>query len=320
MTTLQTFIAIIAAVMLFLYALQGFSRELQAAGGDTLRDWLGRATANRWRAFGVGAVSTAVVQSSSAVTSLAVALVDGRVITFGASLAIMLGAHVGTTATAWLVSFKLTGIGPLFIVLGTLLSLAPKRVAMFGKAAFYFGFVFFALDLIAHELRPLREGGLIQQWLQLAAVPILGILIGMAATALVQSSSVTTGVAIVLVQQGMLAPEAAIPIAMGANIGTSSTALIASTAMKANARRAAVANLCFNLIGVTLFFPFIPMFSAAVIAAAPSDGVAVAAAHLIFNVIVSTLLMLVLPRIEAMLAARLTTDEEVAAMDQHQVP
>lgn len=320
MTTLQTFIAIIAAVALFLYALQGFSRELQAAGGDTLRTWLGRATANRWGAFAIGGVSTAVVQSSSAVTSLAVALVDARVIGFGASLAVMLGAHVGTTATAWLVSFKLTGIGPLFIVLGTLLSLMPQRVAIFGKAAFYFGLVFFTLDLIGNELRPLRSGGLLQEWLQLAQLPILGILTGLVVTALVQSSSVTTGLAIVLVQQGMLAPEAAIPIAMGANIGTSSTALIASTAMKATARKAALANLGFNVVGVALFFPFIPLFAARVIDAAPSAGMAVAAAHLIFNVIVSTLFMLVLPRIEAMLSARFASEEEVAAMDRHQVP
>ncbi|HVL76265.1 MAG TPA: Na/Pi symporter [Noviherbaspirillum sp.] len=320
MTTLQTIIAVIAAVALFLYALQGFSRELQVAGGDTLREWLGRVTSNRWRAFAVGGVSTAVVQSSSAVTSLAVALVDARVITFGASLAIMLGAHVGTTATAWLVSFKLTGIGPLFIVLGTLLSMMPKRIAIFGKAAFYFGLVFFTLDLIGSELRPLREHGMLAEWLQLAQVPILGILTGIVITALVQSSSVTTGLAIVLVQQGMLAPEAAIAIAMGANIGTSTTALIASTAMKQSARRAAVANLGFNLVGVTLFFPFIPAFAAAVIDASASPGIAVAAAHLIFNVIVSTLFMLVLPRVEALLAERFTNDAEVEAINRHQTP
>lgn len=320
MTALQATVAVIAAVMLFLYALQGFSRELQTAGGDTLRAWLGRATANRWRAFTVGALSTAVVQSSSAVTSLAVALVDARIITFGASLAIMLGAHVGTTATAWLVSFKLTGIGPLFIVIGTLLSLMPQRIAIFGKAAFYFGLVFFALDLISHELRPLREHGMLQEWLQLAQIPILGILTGLVVTALVQSSSVTTGLAILLVQQGILTPEAAIPIALGANIGTSSTALIASTAMRPTARRAALTNLGFNLAGVALFFPFIPAFTRAVIDFAASPGIAVATGHLLFNVIVSTVFMLFLPRMEELISARFASDADAVAMDRHQVP
>jgi phosphate:Na+ symporter len=320
MTALQATIAAIAAVALFLYALKGFSRELQVAGGDGLRNWLGRATSSRWRAFVAGALSTAVVQSSSAVTSLAVALVDARVITFGASLGVMLGAHVGTTATAWLVAFKLTGIGPLFIVLGTLLSMMPRRISIFGKAAFYFGLVFFALDLISSELRPLREHVMLQEWLQLAQIPILGILVGVVVTALVQSSSVTTGLAIVLVQQGVLMPEAAIPIVMGANIGTASTALIASMAMKACARRAAIANFGFSFVGVLLFIPILAPFARTVIETTSSPALAVAWSHLIFNVVVSGLFMLFLPRIEALLSARLLIDDEVAAMDRQQVP
>ena len=320
MTGLQTIIAALAAVMLFLFALQGFSRELQAAGGEQLRSWLGKATSSRWRAFLVGGLSTAMVQSSSAVTSLAVALVDARVITFGASLGVMLGAHVGTTATAWLVSFKLTGIGPLFIVLGTVLSLMPQRVAIFGKAAFYFGLVFFTLDLIGNELRPLRDEGLLQEWLQLARVPILGILGGLVVTAMVQSSSVTTGLAIVLVQQGMLAPEAAIPIVMGANIGTTSTALIASTSMGLLARKAALANFGFSFFGVVLFFPFLPAFAAMIIEANASPALAVAWAHLLFNVIAAALFLPFLPRIEALLTSKFDTEKEVVAMDQHQVP
>ncbi len=315
LTAFQTIIAVLAAIVLFLYALRGFSRELQEAGGDRLRSWLGRVTANRWRAFAVGGLSTAVVQSSTAITSLAVAMVDSGIITFGASLAVMLGAHIGTTLTAWMVSFKLTGIGPLFIVLGAAVSMLPARYSMFGKAAFYFGLVFFTLELIGNELRPLQDNPLLIEWLQLARIPILGVLVGVVSTVVLQSSTVTTGLAIVLVQQGLIGPEAAIPIALGANVGTASTALLASTTMSPAARMAGMANIGFNIAGVTLFLPFIPLFAATLIAHAPTPAIAVAAAHLIFNVTVSTLFMLFLPRIQALLERRIAASSDMVALN-----
>ena len=127
MTGFQSFFAAVSAIVLFIYGLQGFSRELRAVGGDALKYWLERLTANRWLGFAVGALATAVLQSSSAVTSLTTALVNGAVISFRASLTVMLGSNVGTSATAWLVSLKLTGIGPFFIVFGALLSAMPKK-------------------------------------------------------------------------------------------------------------------------------------------------------------------------------------------------
>jgi Na/Pi-cotransporter len=303
MTFVQGLFAAISAVVLFLYGLQGFSRELQEIGGARLKSWLGRITASRWRGFITGALATAVVQSSSAITSLAVTLVDSTVISFRASLGVLLGANVGTTATAWLVSFKLTGIGPVFIVLGTLVSALPTRWRMAGKAIFYFGLVFFALDLISATLGPLRDQPLVKEWLAMAKAPWLGVLLGMIFTALVQSSSVTTGLAIILVQQGVLPPQAAIPIVIGANIGSTSTALIASLTMGATARASAIAGFLFNAAGVLLFFPFMTPFSNWVIAAFETPGKAVAGAHLIFNLTIGLLFLLTLDWIEPRLVA-----------------
>ena len=147
MTWLQVLFSAASAVILFLFSLQSFSYELQTAGGDTLRTWLGRVTANRWRALLAGTGATALLQSSSAVTALADTLVDAGVISFKSSLGVLLGANIGTTTTAWLVSFKLTNIGPYFIVAGALVSLIPTRYKYLGKAIFYFGVVFFALNL-----------------------------------------------------------------------------------------------------------------------------------------------------------------------------
>ncbi len=207
MTAYQGLFAAVSAIVLFLYGLQGFSRELQTVGGAALQSWLGRMTAIRWGGFIIGAAATAIVQSSSAITALAVALVDSGVISFQASLGILLGANVGTTATAWLVSFKLTGIGPLFIVLGAILSAVPVRLRIIGKAVFYFGLIFFALDLISAELKPLQDRPAFREWLALAEIPWKGVLAGIFFTALVQSSSVTTGLSILLVQQGILPPQ-----------------------------------------------------------------------------------------------------------------
>jgi Na/Pi-cotransporter len=310
MTGLQGLFAAIAAIVLFLYGLHGFSQELQAVGGDKLRAWLGRVTASRWRGFMIGASTTAVVQSSSAVTSLAVALVDSGAITFRGSLGVLLGANVGTTATAWLVSFKLTGIGPFFIVLGAAISVLPWRIKIFGKAIFFFGFIFFALELISITLKPLQEKPEFQEWLAMAQVPWKGVLAGLVFTALVQSSSVTTGVAILLVQQNILPPEAAIPLVVGANVGTTSTALLASLGMKPMARATAVSNFLFNFAGMLLFFPFLVPFSNGLVALVDDPGMAVAWAHLIFNLIISGIFLCTMDWIEPRLMRWLASSVE----------
>jgi phosphate:Na+ symporter len=296
MSNLKILFAAISAIALFLYGLEGFSREIQAVGGETLRKWLGRLTKSRWRGVVLGAVATAIIQSSSAVTSLTVALVDAGSMTLRSSLGVLLGANIGTTSTAWLVSLKLTGIGPFFIVLGTVLSAMPTRFKVLGKAAFYFGFIFFSLDLVSFTLKPLAQSPLFAEVLSRSRTPMMGVLAGVIVTAIVQSSSITTGLCILLVQQSILPATAAIPIVIGANIGTSATALVASIKMQRTARRVAVANLCFNTFGVVLFLPFLGWFAVKVVDFAGEPGMAVAWAQLIFN-LVMTLAVLILLRI-----------------------
>jgi Na/Pi-cotransporter len=292
MSAFQIAIAVFAAVALFLYGLTSFSREVQAAGGQVLRDWLGRATGRWWAAFLLGAGATLAVQSSSATTSLTVALVDAGVIRFVNSLPVMLGANVGTTATAWLVSFKLTGLGAFFIVVGTLLGMLPVRWHVFGKPVFYFGFIFFSLDLISLAVAPLRDAGWLRQALLLADNPWLGLLAGAAVTALIQSSSATSGLAVLFVQQGVLDAPDAIPVVIGANIGTTTTALLASISLSGAARRAAVVNTLFNCGGALLLAPWLTDFAAGITAAAPSPAAAVALAHTVFNTAMAALFLL----------------------------
>jgi Na/Pi-cotransporter len=310
MTPFQGFTAALSAIVLFLYGLQGFSSELQIVGGDTLRAWLSRVTANRFRSFLVGALATAVLQSSSAITALAVTLVDAGVISFRASLGVLLGANVGTTATAWLVSFKLTGIGPAFIVLGALISVLPARVRVIGKAVFYFGLIFLALDLISLQLKPLQNHPSFREWMELAKTPWMGVVAGMVFTALVQSSSVTTGLAILMVQQGTLPPEAAIPIVIGSNVGSTSTALMAGLGMSAAARATSIANLLVNATGVVLFLPFLRPFARAIVEWAGDPGIAVALSHLIFNLTIAFTFLLTLDWVEPRLHRLLEGSQE----------
>lgn len=294
MSNLRVLLASISAIVLFLFGLEGFSQEIQRAGGATLSRWLGRLTESRWRGVLLGTVATAIVQSSSAVTSLTVALVDAGTMSFRSSLGVVLGANVGTASTAWLVSLKLTSIGPFFIVLGALLSAVPTRFKMLGKVSFYFGFIFFSLEVVSFTLKPLAQNPVFTELLSRSSTSLTGVLAGLLATGIVQSSSITTGLCILLVQQNLMPATAAIPIVIGANIGTTATALVASIKMHPTARRVAVANLCFNSFGVLLFLPFLKGFALRVVGFAADAGTAVAWAHLIFNLVMVFAVLLLL--------------------------
>lgn len=203
----------------------------------------------------------------------------------------MLGSYIGTTATAWLVSLKLTGIGPIFIVAGTLIGLLPFKIKVIGKAIFYFGFIFFSLDLVSGSLEPLRSSPQLTQLLLYTDSPLRGILFGTLLTVILQSSTVVTGLAIIFVQQNMLESMHAIPIVLGANIGTTATALIASIKMGAAARKAAAANTIINTVGVVAIFPFLTFFTDWVIKLAPTPSMVVAIAHLGFNILLVSIFL-----------------------------
>lgn len=287
----QVFILVLSALLLFLYGLEHFSQELQTVGRDKLPRWLAMATRDRFRGLLLGASVTAVVQSSSAVSALVVALVNSGTLSFASSLAVLLGAKIGTTSTAWLVSFKLTNIGPYLIVLGGLITVLPFSIRVIGRAIFYFGFIFFALDLIGSSLQPLRQSPAVLEWLAYAQEPWLGILMGIVVTVVLQSSSVVSGLAIVLVQQGVLDPIGAVAIVVGATLGTTATGLIASIPMDAFAKRAALMNLLFNAVGVVLMLPFVSAFGEWAVRVGETPGQAVAIANLAFNAGVALLFL-----------------------------
>jgi phosphate:Na+ symporter len=286
-------LVVFSAVILFLYSLHGFSKEIQKAGQERLHSWLSKATNNRIKAFFLGAIFTGILQSSSAVSSMTVALVDAQIIGLFNSLPVLLGANVGTATTAWMVSFKLTGIGPLFIVVGTLLGLLPKDYRIIGKSIFYLGFIFFCLDLIGQSLMPVREHPAILKLLSGNYIWI-NVLAGMLVTSLVQSSSVTTGLAVLLAQQGILDLNSALAVVIGSNIGTTSTALIASIGLNTASRMSAIANFIFNFTGVVIVLILFPLYTGVIALIHVPTDMAVAMGHLLLNMLIAVIFLVLL--------------------------
>ena len=289
MSTFELVISGFAALALFAYGLQSLSREIEESGGGRLRALLSSVTQSPLRGYLLGMFVTAVFQSSSAVSSFVVALVDAGAITLRSSFAVLLGANVGTTVTAWLVSFKLVGIGAVFVIVGMIVSMLPWRYAVMGRSIFFFGLILFALDLVGYALKPLRAHPAVQSLVAFADTPILGVMVGICLTAFIQSSSVVVGLGVIFADEGMLGPAAVVPIVVGSNLGSTATALLASLSMKANARRAALANAIFNGLAVIVVLPFLGPLSKYIVSMIADPGMAVAWSHLCFNVLVSVL-------------------------------
>ena len=290
----EAIFGLLAAIVLFIYGIEHLSRELQIIASDKMRGLLQKLTKNRWAGALVGAGTTAVIQSSTATTVITVGLVNAGIITFIQSLGIVAGANVGTTVTAQLIAFNVEAIAPFFIVLGFLISIVGGRYKFWGKAIFYFGFLFLAIGFLAVAVEPLKDNAAVKDALSGLTNPLIGILLGALLTIVLQSSSATTGIVVVLGAEGLLGLGTAIPIIMGANIGTTSTALIMSWRMDLFAKRTAVANLLFNVAGVLVFLPFLVPFTALVEDIGGTTGHMIANAHTIFNVTTATLFLLLL--------------------------
>lgn len=312
MISLELGFAIIPGLILFLYGIEHFSREIQRMAGEQFRTLLAKLTANPLKGAFLGAIATSIVQSSTATTVIAVGLVDAGIISFANSIGVIIGANVGTTLTAQLVALKLTYFAPFFILLGFLTSLFGGRYRFLGKPLFYFGLVFFSLDLISQAIEPFKTDpaltGLFSQFSNIFVAIGAGFLF----TIIVQSSSVTTGLVVLLVGGGLLTLGQGIPLIMGANIGTTVTSFIASIKLDIYAKRAAFAHFLFNFGGVLIFLPFIFAFADVVESLGGTAAQQMANAHLAFNVIVAAIFLIAIrPFTAAVTRAIPGEDQEV---------
>ena len=248
---------------LFLFGMELMSEGMKKTAGNQMRTILGALTRNRVIALFCGAFVTMVIQSSSATTVMLVSFVQAGLMTFAQSMGVILGADIGTTITAQMIAFKLTDYALLMIAIGFIVRMLGKtdNVKNIGEAILGFGVLFFGMKMMSDAMKPLRTYAEFINLLKGLENPILGILVGAAFTALVQSSSAFTGVIIVLAQQNLITLDAGIPMVFGANIGTCVTAGLASIGTSRDAKRVALAHVLFKIAGVFLFIFWIPYFA-----------------------------------------------------------
>ncbi|NLC77205.1 MAG: Na/Pi cotransporter family protein [Clostridia bacterium] len=288
------FLTLFGGLALFLYGMQAMADGLQKAAGDRMRRILEVLTGIPLIGVVVGAFVTAIIQSSSATTVMVVGFVNAGLMTLKQAVGVIMGANIGTTITAQIIAFKITQFIFPLIALGFGINFLGKSRATkyLGQVLLGFGILFLGMDTMSQAMRPLSENQTFIAMMQdFGHRPLLGLLVGLGATAILQSSSATTGIMIALASANLLSIEAALPMLLGTNIGTCITAVLASIGTSLTAKRAALAHVLFNVIGSVIFLLFLEQFRLAVDLLPGDMARQIANAHTLFNV-ANTLLFL----------------------------
>ncbi len=296
----KTLFGLFGGLAIFLFGMNMMSEGLQKVAGEKMRYILGLLTKNAVMGVLAGAITTAVLQSSSATTVMAIGFVSAGLLKLPQAISIIFGANIGTTMTAQLIAFKISDYIWPIIVVGFLIYFFAKKenIKYIGETVFAFGLLFLGIDTMGAVMKPLAASPVFVSLIeQVADVPILGVLVGTLMTVVVQSSSATIAVLQNFASQAgpdgvssILGLQGAIPILFGDNIGTTITALLASIGQSKNARRTAISHSIFNITGTFLFIWFIPQFAWVVQSISPSGAEVdvisrqIANAHTLFNV------------------------------------
>ncbi|SCA58000.1 NAD kinase [Candidatus Terasakiella magnetica] len=274
---------------IFLFGLEQLSGGLKAVAGEKMKTILAKLTSNRFMGMFTGAFVTAIIQSSSVTTVLVVGFISAGLMKLSQSVGIIMGANVGTTITAQIIAFKITHFAMVMVAVGFFMFFFGKadKFKQYGNMLMGLGMVFLGMNLMSEAMKPLRSFEPFLDLMVSMENPFLGLLVGAAFTALVQSSSATTGIVIALATQGLLSLPGGIALIFGANVGTCVTAMLASIGKPREAIRAAVVHVLFNIAGVLLWIGFVDQLAAVVRdIGGEESGTArdIANAHTIFNV------------------------------------
>lgn len=293
-------LGLFGGLALFLAGLEQLSDGLKKLAGNALKTMLSKLTANRIMGSITGAFITGILNSSSITTVLVVSFVTAGVMTLQQSVSVIMGANIGSTVTAQLLAFNVSRYALLPVIFGFFMLFTAKQstIRNWGMMIMGLGLVFFGMSMMGDAMYPLRSFQPFLDMLQKMENPFLGIVAGTVFTGLVQSSAATVGIAIAMAAGGLLSLEAGIALALGANIGTCVTALMAAIGKPVEAVRVAMVHVAFNVIGVLLWLPFISNLAGLAQALSPgSPGIAetaglasqvprqIANANTIFNVI-----------------------------------
>ena len=261
--TIEVIFGLVGGLAIFIYGMNMMSECLQKAAGDKMKTILSMLTKNPVLGVLAGAVTTAVLQSSSATTVMAIGFVSAGLMSLPQAISIILGANIGTTMTAQIIAFKISDYIYVFIFIGFLISFICKseKVKNIGRTIFSFGLLFLGIDTMGSVMKPLASSPIFLDMIaKVADIPILGVCVGTLMTLVVQSSSATIAVLQNFASQAgpdgvtsIIGLAGAIPILLGDNIGTTITALLASVGQSKDAKRTAAAHCIFNLSGAFLF-------------------------------------------------------------------
>ena len=307
--TIFDVLTMIGGLCLFLFGMNVMGDGLERRAGNSLKTLLGKLTDSKVKGFLTGLGVTAVIQSSSATTVMVVGFVNSRLMTLKQSIGVIMGANIGTTVTAWILSLggissdnlvmqllKPTSFTPVLALIGTAFLMFSKSTKKKDTGTILLGFatLMFGMDTMSGAVSGLAQVPAFQNLFLMFENPVLGVLVGAVLTGVIQSSSASVGILQALSATGAVSYAAAIPIIMGQNIGTCVTALLSSFGTNKNAKRAAIVHLSFNVIGTLVWLSVFSLASAVLEPAILSQGatyLGIALCHSLFNILCTALLL-----------------------------
>ena len=265
-------VGLFGGLAIFLYGMDKMSVALKRAAGDRMKTLLARLTRNRISGMLTGAGITAVIQSSSVTTVLLVGFISAGLMSLNQAVCVIMGANIGTTITTQIIAFKITKAALAMVAIGFLIQFNSKKenTRHYGNMLFGLGLIFLGMNLMSDAMSPLRDYQPFIDTMERMDNVFFAILLGFLFTALIQSSSATTGIVIVLAGQGFITLETGIALAMGANIGTCVTASLAAIGKTREAMQTAAVHVSFNLLGVLIWLPLIGVLAEISISISPS--------------------------------------------------
>lgn len=273
----------VGGIAIFILGMEFAKEGLTGAAGGHLRSIVARTTSSRLKSLLAGVVATTLLQSSTATTVILVSLASTGLIRLVPAIGVILGADIGTTVTVQILAFPVKEYGLLLLALGYAVRLVVRSGPVRGvsEGVMGFGLLFFGMKLMGEGAAPLKDATVLREVLESSS--LLGVVLSAVVTALIHSSAATIGIAISLVQADAISLHAAIALVLGANIGTSTTALLASVVAKPEGRRVAVAHVLIKVLAVLVFLPLVPLLEAGAQAIGGGPPREVANAHMLFN-------------------------------------
>ena len=287
---MKIIMGVILGLGLFLYGMNLMSKSLEESAGNRLKKIIQIMTKNIFTGILVGAIFTAIIQSSSATTVMVVSFVNAGIMNLNQAIGLIMGANIGTTITTQLISFDLGNTIYIALIIGTIMFICfrNKNIKNIGKVFIGFAILFIGMDIMTNSLNPLSKHPIVKEMLiNFGKYPVMGVIVGFGITAIIQSSSAAGGILIALAQQGLLPINSAIYMLYGQNMGTCITALISSVGTNKNAKRAAIMHLTFNIIGTIIFVILLNNILICLVSYLTPDNIPrqIANASTIFNVI-----------------------------------